>query len=263
MKELMLIQAELNVPKGQTNKFGGYRYRSSEDILSALKPLLSKNECTLTITDDMVAILDRVYVKSTILLKNKSGEEVSVSAFARESLTKKGMDDSQITGSTSSYSRKYGLNGMFAIDDTADADATNTHGKGDKPAPPNKPANKITPDQTIKINDLASKAGLTEEHKKKANDFANNKNTTETQASSFIIKLQGMVDKAKHSKKTPKEKLIDDLIETSMSKWESDDEDNTVSQLLVKLKTNSLSNATIDAMTKLKAGIEDGTVVPF
>ena len=123
MKELIQIQKTLKAPKGQFNKFGNYKYRSCEDILEALKPLLYENKCTLIINDDIVSVGSRVYVKATVILKNESGEEISTTAFAREEETKKGMDSSQITGSTSSYARKYALNGMFCIDDTKDSDS--------------------------------------------------------------------------------------------------------------------------------------------
>jgi hypothetical protein len=126
MKELVHIQNELKAPKSQFNKFGGYKYRNAEDILEAVKPLLFKHSCTLTISDDMVIVGDRIYVKATALLSNGT-DSISVSAFAREPETQKGMSDSQITGASSSYARKYALNGMFAIDDTKDADETNTH----------------------------------------------------------------------------------------------------------------------------------------
>tara|TARA_R110002012_G_scaffold220008_1_gene391495 strand:- start:307 stop:768 length:462 start_codon:yes stop_codon:yes gene_type:complete len=127
---LSKIQTELKAPKGQTNKFGGYKYRSAEDILEAIKPLLKKYECDLTISDDMVEVGGRVYVKATAkLCSYEPFGEIETSAFAREAETKKGMDDAQITGSASSYARKYALNGLFAIDDTKDADATNNHGK--------------------------------------------------------------------------------------------------------------------------------------
>tara|TARA_R110000751_G_scaffold71864_1_gene145816 strand:- start:2414 stop:2917 length:504 start_codon:yes stop_codon:yes gene_type:complete len=129
---LSKIQTELKAPKGQTNKFGGYKYRSAEDILEAIKPLLKKYECDLTISDDMVEVGGRVYVQATAMLScdgTEAGIIGETSAFAREAETKKGMDDAQITGSASSYARKYALNGLFAIDDTKDADATNNHGK--------------------------------------------------------------------------------------------------------------------------------------
>ena len=129
MKELIAIQSELKAPKGQTNKFGGYNYRSCEDILEAVKPLLAKHNAALTLSDEIVRIGDDTFVKATATCYSSS-EPVSVSAFARHPRDKKGMDDSQITGATSSYARKYALNGLFCIDDTKDADATNDHGKG-------------------------------------------------------------------------------------------------------------------------------------
>lgn len=126
MEELMKIQQELKAPKNLENKFGGYRYRSAEGILEAVKPLLGKYKCVLTISDDVVAVGNRIYIKATATLTNKEGKTISTTAFARESESKKGMDDSQLSGSCSSYSRKYALNGLFAIDDTKDADALNT-----------------------------------------------------------------------------------------------------------------------------------------
>lgn len=135
MQELIMIQSELKAPKNQRNTFGNYNYRNCEDILEAVKPLLAKNNCILKLTDDIVLIGDRFYVKATATISNCEGKSESVTAFARESLDKKGMDASQITGATSSYARKYALNGLFCIDDTKDADATNTHDKEEKQAP--------------------------------------------------------------------------------------------------------------------------------
>lgn len=125
MKELIAIQSELKAPKSQFNKFGGYKYRKAEDILEAVKPLLNKQKCTLTITDDIVMVGNRIYVKSTATIKNEKGEYETTTGWAREEETKKGMDGSQITGASSSYARKYALNGLFAIDDNADSDTTN------------------------------------------------------------------------------------------------------------------------------------------
>ena len=125
MKELIAIQSELKAPKSQFNKFGGYKYRKAEDILEAVKPLLNKQKCTLTITDDIVMIGNRIYVKATATIKNEKGECETTNGWAREEETKKGMDGSQITGASSSYARKYALNGLFAIDDNADSDTTN------------------------------------------------------------------------------------------------------------------------------------------
>ena len=129
MKELIEIQSTLKAPKNQKNNFGNYMYRSAEDIVEAVKPILHKVGCSLTITDDIVMVGDRIYVKATAILKNSAGDVEYTSAFAREPSSKKGYDDSQVTGSTSSYARKYALNGLFCIDDTKDADATNN---GDK-----------------------------------------------------------------------------------------------------------------------------------
>lgn len=125
MKELIAIQSELKAPKTQFNKFGGYKYRKAEDILESVKPLLAKQKCTLIITDDIVLVGNRIYVKATATIKNEKGECETSTGWAREEETKKGMDGSQITGASSSYARKYALNGLFAIDDNADSDDTN------------------------------------------------------------------------------------------------------------------------------------------
>ena len=121
--KLLAIQQELKAPKGRNNRFGGYFYRSTEDILTALKPLLKKYKVILTITDTMELIGERYYVKATVCLEDVESETgISVSAYARETLERKKSDDSQLTGAASSYARKYALNGLFLIDDTADAD---------------------------------------------------------------------------------------------------------------------------------------------
>lgn len=124
-KKLMTIQSKLVAPKGQYNKFGKYSYRSCEDILEAIKPILKEVEATLIISDSIEVFGDRYYIKATATLYDAEGlgGQVSNSAYAREEQAKKGMDGSQITGSTSSYARKYALNGLFAIDDTKDSDA--------------------------------------------------------------------------------------------------------------------------------------------
>lgn len=132
-KKLIGVQLELKAPKNQFNSFGKYNYRSCEDILEALKPLLDKHKATIFINDSMEQVNDRYYVKATVVFVDiETGENVTTSAFAREEEAKKGMDSSQITGSASSYARKYALNGMFCIDDTKDSDFTNTHDKGNK-----------------------------------------------------------------------------------------------------------------------------------
>ncbi|MBZ5980064.1 ERF family protein [Leuconostoc gasicomitatum] len=123
MKELQAIQSKLEAPKGQYNSFGKYNYRSAEDILKAIKPLADEQKATITLSDEIVMLGNRFYIKATAKITNSSGESESAIGFAREAETKKGMDDSQVTGSTSSYARKYALNGLFAIDDTKDSDS--------------------------------------------------------------------------------------------------------------------------------------------
>lgn len=123
LKALSEVQNELKAPKGQRNSFGNYNYRSAEDILEAVKPILKAHKLMMTISDTMENLGDRFYVKATVTVYHtETGESLTVDAAAREALDKKGMDSSQITGATSSYARKYALNGMFNIDDTKDAD---------------------------------------------------------------------------------------------------------------------------------------------
>ena len=124
---LAYVQAKLKAPKARKNEFGGYQYRSAEDILQASKPLLEEVNATLLLSDDIVEIGGRIYIKATAEFRTQ-GATRTVTAFAREPETKKGMDLAQITGSTSSYARKYALNGLFLIDDEEDADETNDHG---------------------------------------------------------------------------------------------------------------------------------------
>lgn len=125
--KLMEIQHKLKVPKNQKNNFGGYNYRSCEDILEAVKPLLYEQKCTLCINDEVLPVTDSVYVKATATITDsETSEVVTSSAYAREQESAKGMTAPQITGSCSSYARKYALNGLFCIDDNKDADATNT-----------------------------------------------------------------------------------------------------------------------------------------
>ena len=127
-EKLLAVQNELKAPKDKRNNFGGYNYRSCEGILEAVKPLLQEQGLMLTIKDEVVNIGDRYYVKATALLDDiSSNGEIAVTALAREEETKKGMDASQITGTASSYARKYALNGLFLIDDTKDADTDEFH----------------------------------------------------------------------------------------------------------------------------------------
>lgn len=155
-EKLLKVQTELKAPKGQYNSFGKYKYRSCEDILEAVKPLLEKYKATLQLTDTLELIGDRYYIKAVarfIDTENPmlSDEEITVEnaivnvAYAREDLDKKGMDGSQITGTASSYSRKYALNGLFLIDDTKDADTDEYKKQNEK---------MITKDQIKKLNEL-------------------------------------------------------------------------------------------------------------
>ena len=127
IKNLVYIQNELKAPKSNFNSFGKYRYRSAEDILTGVKPLLQKYNCTMTVSDEITFIGNRFYIKATVTITDEEGNTESVSAYAREDESKKGMDGSQITGTASSYARKYALNGMFLIDDTKDADTDEYH----------------------------------------------------------------------------------------------------------------------------------------
>ena len=125
-QKLAAIQTALKAPKSQFNKFGGYKYRKAEDILEAVKPLLKEHGCALTCSDDLQQIGDRYYIKATaMLICAEDGSYQSCEAYAREEEEKKGMDGSQVTGASSSYARKYALNGLLCIDDTADSDTTN------------------------------------------------------------------------------------------------------------------------------------------
>lgn len=131
-EKLLFIQSELKAPKGQFNNFGKYKYRSCEDILEAVKPLLKKEGVILLITDSIEYIGDRFYVKAKARFHINNNASISVSAYAREPEAKKGMDVAQVTGTSSSYARKYALNGLFCIDDTKESDATNDGKNGNE-----------------------------------------------------------------------------------------------------------------------------------
>lgn len=151
-EKLINVQAELKAPKGQYNSFGKYNYRSCEDILEGVKPLLKANKLTLTISDEVILIGDRYYIKAIATVTDiESGESTSVSAYAREDDTKKGMDLAQVTGSVSSYARKYALNGLFCIDDTKDSDTTN------------KATKSLTEAQIKRLYAISNKAGYDKE----------------------------------------------------------------------------------------------------
>ena len=159
-EKLIAIQSELKAPKSQYNNFGKYAYRNCEDILEALKPLLKEHKSTIYIADEIVTVLDRFYVKATVtFIDAETGEKIINTAYAREEECKKGMDGSQVTGASSSYARKYALNGMFAIDDTKDSDFTNTTTKGDNPG--------LSEAQIKRLLAIASKVNISADDVKK------------------------------------------------------------------------------------------------
>lgn len=152
-EKLTEVQNELKAPKSKYNSFGKYNYRSCEDILEAVKPILKAKRLAMTVKDDVFNIGDRFYIMATVTVYDcESDEKVTTTAYAREDADKKGMDGSQITGSSSSYARKYALNGMFAIDDTKDADSWNTHDK-DRTVE-KKEAERATEEQVAKLRAL-------------------------------------------------------------------------------------------------------------
>ena len=161
-EKLMTVQTKLRAPKGQYNSFGRYSYRSCEDILEALKPLLAEVGAIVNISDEVKLIGDRFYVEATAMfLDCETGDSVVARASAREDETKKGMDLAQVTGSVSSYARKYALNGLFAIDDNKDSDATNTHGKDIKPNMT--PVSGLSEAQLKRLFAIGNKAGIKKE----------------------------------------------------------------------------------------------------
>ena len=158
--KLINIQSELKAPKSQYNNFGKYSYRNCEDILEALKPLLKENKATIFISDDVVFIEGRFYIKSTVTFVDvETGDKIVNTAYAREEESKKGMDGSQVTGASSSYARKYALNGMFAIDDTKDSDFTNQNESKSS----SKPSNGLTESQIKRLFAIANKVNISAE----------------------------------------------------------------------------------------------------
>lgn len=161
MEKLIKIQSELKAPKSNYNGFGKFHYRSCEDILEAVKPLLAKEKCTLTLSDDIVAIADKVYVRATATISDGK-EQHSTSAYARESENKKGMDESQMTGTASSYARKYALNGLFLIDDTKDADTNEFQQTKQKAEQKSKKKTETGKEEwRVKVLKLAKEKGIT------------------------------------------------------------------------------------------------------
>lgn len=175
-QKLCEIQTKLKAPKGQYNSFGKYKYRNCEDILEAVKPLLNEYGLIISLSDEVIVIGERYYVQATVTISD-GNSSISTKASAREEENKKGMDGSQITGASSSYARKYALNGLFAIDDTKDSDATNTDNKPKEPTA-RQQVIKILKEKGIDINAFAKEHDLT-------------KNTTEEEYKEILKGLKG------------------------------------------------------------------------
>ena len=189
--KLIEVQSKLKAPKSQFNKFGNYAYRNCEDILEALKPILNQVKAVVNISDEVVLIGERYYIKATVkFIDGETGDVIEASAMAREEESKKGMDSSQLTGSTSSYARKYALNGLFAIDDTKDSDTTNTHGKDN--------ITTLSEAQLKRMYAIGYKAGFNKETidlniKKKYNKEA--KNMTKAEYDNVVDGLEKIIKK--------------------------------------------------------------------
>jgi len=162
-EQLLEVQAKLKVPKDHKNTFGNYNYRNCEDILETAKPLLKANGLTLVLDDKVEQVGTHNYIQATATLTNSEKQTISNHGYAREAETKKGMDDSQITGTASSYARKYALNGLFLIDDTKDADTDEYQGQPSKP-PQNieQPLQCISAKNALYVHEFAKEKGITE-----------------------------------------------------------------------------------------------------
>lgn len=175
------IQVELKAPKNLYNSFGRYKYRNAESILEAAKPLCAKHGCTLTVSDEVILIGSRYYIKATATVQDKDGNAASATALAREDETKKGMDGAQITGTASSYARKYALNGLFCIDDTKDPDSNEYHNQTTESPQEVTAAPEVTA-QVVKDMATTALAGY-------AQRTGKDKKTVQTEAKIFIGKL--------------------------------------------------------------------------
>lgn len=175
------IQVELKAPKNLYNSFGKYKYRNAESILEAAKPLCAKHGCTLTVSDEVILIGSRYYIKATATVQDKDGNAASTTALAREDETKKGMDGAQITGTASSYARKYALNGLFCIDDTKDPDTNEYHNQTTED-PQEVTASPEVTAQVVKDMATTALAGY-------AQRTGKDKKTVQTEAKTFIGKL--------------------------------------------------------------------------
>ena len=196
--KLYKVQAELKAPKGQYNSFGKYKYRSCEDILEALKPLLFKHSATVTLSDSATPVGDRFYIEATAsFIDSDDGSMVVATAYAREPDTKKGMEVSQITGTASSYARKYALNGLFLIDDTKDPDTDEYHKQtsGEDPYLPTKNG-KVSSAQLKKLAEECKRTGVSEKEINELYGISSiKKEMTEGQILQELRRQQNMKDK--------------------------------------------------------------------
>ena len=184
-KKMQEIQTHLKAPKNLYNSFGKYNYRNAEGICEAVKPLLAEHGLILTLSDELVAVGERYYVKATATICSNAEEKLSVSAFARESFDKKGMDDSQITGTASSYARKYALNGLFLLDDTKDADTDEYSNEN------NRKMETVSKEQLEELKQLCKEADREESYIAKSMGV---KNLAELPAEKFNKVRKGLVD---------------------------------------------------------------------
>lgn len=199
-EKLLNIQSELKAPKSQINKFGGYNYRNCEDILEAVKPICKKHNAVVYLSDKLVLIGERYYIEATATLVDvETGENAIVTAYAREEESKKGMDGSQITGASSSYARKYALNGLFDIDDTKDSDTTNQSNAQPKEQSYKQP---LGEEQRNYEREIDKYATLLSEHSKKTPDewkklAAEKNNSEKAQADCLIFQWNKKLNQSK------------------------------------------------------------------
>ncbi|WP_082881347.1 ERF family protein [Lederbergia galactosidilytica] len=203
-EKLLAVQRQLKAPKGQYNSFGKYSYRSAEDILEAVKPLNAEQGLLLTLTDEPILIGDWHYIKATATITDGENNH-SVTAYARESETKKGMDSSQITGTASSYARKYALNGLYLIDDTKDADTDSYHKQNNNAPRNNTQSNSITSEQVglikTKAKQFAQARNRTEQEVYDVLKITDITQLTEPQAESVIKQLDAWLNGLKKENK--------------------------------------------------------------
>ena len=195
--KLNLVQSKLNAPKNLYNSFGNYSYRNLEGIFEGLKPLLDETQCTIVISDEIVSVNGFNYIKATAVFSD-GDNEISTNGWAREAVSKKGMDDSQITGSTSSYARKYAMNGLFAIDDVTDADGMDNRKEtlinGKEPT-----KGHITVDQNLKLDRLSRHKAMGKDMQSKIRKFID-KNPTKEDAQEKIDNLEKAIKEIKNGK---------------------------------------------------------------